>query len=258
MGAYTHGYAAGTVRTMASRTAERQAAFFLPHLGAGMRLLDVGCGPGTITLGLARAVAPGEAVGVDIAPGQVEHASALAAEQGVANARFESGRAEALPFPDGSFDAAFEHTVLEHVADPLAVLREIGRVVRPGGLVGLRDGDWGTMIVCPPCPELERAMALYERLWRRNGGDARFGRRQRPLLREAGFTPVDTTFGVATLPLPLVVARFTAPDFVDRLIDLGWVDRATFEGWQAPIAAWGQHPDALIADLMFETVARRD
>ena len=258
MGAYTHGYSAGAVRTMAGRTAERQAAFFLPRLTAGARVLDVGCGPGTITLGLARAVAPGEVVGVDMEPSQVERARALAAEQGVANVRFEVGRAEALPFPDGSCDAAFEHTILEHVADPLAVLREIRRVLRQGGLVGMRDGDWGTMVIVPHCPELEQAMTHYERLWRHNGGDARFGRRHRPLLREAGFTPLETTLGIASLLPQVIVARLTAPDFTDQVVELGWVDRATLEGWPAPIAAWGRDPDALVADLMFETIARRD
>ena len=71
-----------------------------------MRLLDVGCGPGSITLGLAEAVAPGEVVGVDLQPAQVEQARALAAERGVANVRFEVASAYALPFPDAAFDAA--------------------------------------------------------------------------------------------------------------------------------------------------------
>src|SRR5215207_2615574 len=73
---------------LSARTATREAAFFLPHLRPGMRLLDAGSGPGSITLGLAEVVAPGHVVGVDLQPAQVERARAIAAERGVANARF--------------------------------------------------------------------------------------------------------------------------------------------------------------------------
>lgn len=193
---YSHGYSPAVVQTMARRTAEREAGFFLPYLHTGLRILDVGCGPGTITLGLARAVAPGEVLGLDIDPGSVAVAEATAREQGVNNLRFEIGSAEALPFPDASFDAVFEHTLLEHVPDPLSVLSEMRRVLRPGGCVGLRDGDWGSNIFVPALgPELEAAFVLYERWWRHRGGDPRFGRRQRALLREAGFGRLESSAG---------------------------------------------------------------
>jgi ubiquinone/menaquinone biosynthesis C-methylase UbiE len=126
---YVHGYGARTVAAMAARTAEREAAFLLPHLRPGMRVLDAGCGPGTITLGLAAAVAPGEAVGLELSPAMVEGARALAAERGVANVRFEVGDLLALPFPDASFDAAFESAVLEHVPDPARAVAELRRML---------------------------------------------------------------------------------------------------------------------------------
>src|SRR5207302_57957 len=88
---------------MTARTAAREAAFFLPHLRSGMRLLDIGCGPGSITLGLAEVVAPGEVVGIDLRPEAVEQSRAAAAQRGIANVRFEVGSAYDLPFPDGSF-----------------------------------------------------------------------------------------------------------------------------------------------------------
>ena len=110
------------------REAARQAAFILPHLRSGMTLLDCGCGPGTITLGLAEAVAPGEVVGIDLEPGMVELANGFAKERSITNARFEVADIGSLPFPNDSFDAAFSCAVLEHVADPLQALREIHRV----------------------------------------------------------------------------------------------------------------------------------
>jgi len=109
---------------MTARTATHEAAFFLPHLRPGLRLLDVGCGPGTITLGLAGAVALGEVVGLDLRPEAVDQARTAAAERGVANVRFEVGSAYALPFPDASFAAAFAHIVLMHLREPGRALAE--------------------------------------------------------------------------------------------------------------------------------------
>jgi ubiquinone/menaquinone biosynthesis C-methylase UbiE len=97
---------------MATRTAAQEAAFFLPFLRPGMRVLDVGCGPGSITLGLAEVVAPGVVVGIDVDPAQVEQAQALAEARSMKNARFEVADIYRLPFPNGSFDAAFAHTVV--------------------------------------------------------------------------------------------------------------------------------------------------
>src|SRR5215467_7322601 len=85
---YAVGYGTGATAIMASRTAEHVAGFLLPHLGAGIRLLDCGCGPGSISVGLARVVAPGEVVGIDIEATQVEAAQKRAHELGVSNARF--------------------------------------------------------------------------------------------------------------------------------------------------------------------------
>ena len=123
---------------LALRTAAKEAAFFLPLLRAGMRVLDLGCGPGSITLGFAQAVAPGEAVGVDLQPSQVAQAQALSVAWRVTNAHFEVADVYSPPFPDGFFDAVFAHAVLMHLREPVRALEEVRRVLRPGGIAGVR------------------------------------------------------------------------------------------------------------------------
>src|SRR6059058_3836679 len=87
----------------ARRTASHNAAFFLPYLKPGMTLLDIGCGPGSITLGLAEAVAPAETIGIDASADAIEEAAALAASRGCTNVRFEVADVYALPFEDATF-----------------------------------------------------------------------------------------------------------------------------------------------------------
>src|SRR3712207_1758805 len=112
------------------------------HLPPGGRLLDVGFGIGTITVGFADLVATGEVIGIDVEPTQLERAQALAIERRVTNVRFEVADVYRLPFPDGSFDAAYANSLLQHLADPVAALREVHRVLRPGGVVGVRDAGY--------------------------------------------------------------------------------------------------------------------
>jgi ubiquinone/menaquinone biosynthesis C-methylase UbiE len=245
---------------MALRTAEREGAFFARYLEPGMRVLDVGCGPGSISLGFAQIVAPAEVVGIDVEPGQVATAQALASERGVVNIRFEAGRAEALPYADGLFDAAFTHTLLEHVPDPLAVLREMRRVLKPDGLIGVRDGDVGGRLIFPPDQTMYEALALYERMWRLNGGNPEQGRRQRSLLREAGFDRLETSVGTNTFPLwagEVFAEMLLAPRVSDRLIELDWTDRATIERYAAAFRHWGEEPDGIWSTMMVETVGRK-
>ena len=142
----------------ARRTAERNAAFLLPHLKPGMRLIDAGCGAGSITIGLAKAVAPGEAVGVDLSDVSIERARALADERGAGNCTFDIADASALPFEDATFDAAFAHAMLQHVEFPLDVLRELRRVLRPGGVIGVADADRDGWIMAPQPP----ALSMFE------------------------------------------------------------------------------------------------
>ena len=183
---YALGYDPRVQRLLEMRTAERSAGFLLPHLSPGMSLLDSGCGPGTITVGLARAVAPGEVVAIDLEESQLEEARRHAVAAGVSNVSFQVASALELPFPDKSFDVVFFHAVLCHLPDPIPALAEARRVLKFGGLVAVRDVDMSGWYTAPTDPRRDRIYEIFAGIVEEGGGDAHIGRRLRPLLHEAG------------------------------------------------------------------------
>jgi SAM-dependent methyltransferase len=258
---YSGGYSEALLRSFGRRGVAREAAFFTPHLRPGMRLLDVGCGPGAIAVDLAALVAPGEVVGVDLEPGQFAAGRARARERGRANVRFQAGDAYRLPFADATFDAAFAHAVLYHLREPGRALAEIRRVLKPGGVVGLRDADDGGNIGAPSNPELERAWALIDRIFAHHGGQAHFGRRQRAALRELGFVRVVASasydcYGTpeATRAFAAFWAHFLGDQHAALALSQGWADRAELDRLCAAFRAWGEHPDAFYARARCEAV----
>lgn len=226
---YTHGHHDSVLRSHRWRTAENSAAHLLPHLRAGQRVLDVGCGPGTITLDLARLVAPGEVVGIDVAAEIVAAAERARADASLANASFAVGDVYALEFDTGSFDVVHAHQVLQHLADPVAALREMRRVLRPGGLLAVRDSDYGAFTWFPLDPRLDRWLELYHQVTLRNRAEADAGRFLRAWVRAAGFT--DDIVSSST---------WTFADDADRTWwgDL-WAERAVSSGFAEQAVEYG-------------------
>jgi len=176
----------GSPASMAARTLESHAAFVLPWLRPGMDVLDLGCGPGTITLGLAEAVLPGRVTGIDTAPGAIETAQRLAAGLERVNATFRTANAYELPFGDHSFDLVFSHALFEHLSRPLEVMNEIGRVLRPGGLAALCSMDWNQTLIAPDSPSIGFALEAHRSLIERNGGCSEAGSWLAPWSLDAG------------------------------------------------------------------------
>lgn len=190
---YTHGHHDSVLRSHRWRTAENSAGYLLPHLRPGQALLDVGCGPGTITADLAERVGPGPVTAIDAAAGILDEARALAAERGITTIVFEQTDALHLPYPDDSFDVVHAHQVLQHVPDPVGVLRELRRVCRPDGVVAARDGDYGGFLWTPTDLVLDRWQALYRAVARANGGEPDAGRNLATWARQAGFRHVQAS-----------------------------------------------------------------
>ena len=161
---YTLGYSDTALGFVSRRTLESHGAFFIPYLQQGMRVLDCGCGPGSITFGIAARIGPGSVVGVDMDESQVRLAAANAAARGAANVSFRTGSAYGLPFADASFDAVFSHALLEHLSQPVKALREFQRVLRPGGVAGVCAPDWGGFLCSPPTQEIQAALCAHNEI----------------------------------------------------------------------------------------------
>src|ERR1022692_1158257 len=151
---YLHGHHDSVLRSHRWRTPANSAGYLLAHLPSGGNVLDIGCGPGTITAGLAALLPEGRVVGIDAAGDVLVQARAEARRQGAGNASFEVGDVYHLAFADASFDVVHAHQVLQHLSDPIAALAERGRVCRDGGVVAARDSDYGGMIWFPQDEEL--------------------------------------------------------------------------------------------------------
>jgi 2-polyprenyl-3-methyl-5-hydroxy-6-metoxy-1,4-benzoquinol methylase len=185
---YTHGHHESVLRSHRWRTVENSAAYAASYFVPGTNVLDVGCGPGTITLDIARRVAPGRVIGIDASADVIEQAQRDGAE--TENAEFATGDIYALEFADDSFDVVHAHQVLQHVADPVQALREMARVCRPGGIVAVRDSDYLGFTWFPACRGLDRWMDLYQQAATANGGHPQAGRELLSWALEAGLTDV--------------------------------------------------------------------
>jgi ubiquinone/menaquinone biosynthesis C-methylase UbiE len=248
----------------ARRTAERNAAFFLPHLERGMRLLDAGCGAGSITFGLAEAVSGGDAVGLDASSEAIAGVSATASSTGRKGLRFLVGDVTALPFADAAFDAVFCHAVLQHLRDPLAALRDFRRVLRPRGVIGVADADYDGSIIAPPDPALDASVRILADLrTHTSGGDLRVGKHLRRLLYEAGFARITASVesgydgdaeSVRRTGL-FWAAYFRAPELRDYAIELGLGNDTQLDAMSEAWLRWSESPGAFWARFWCQAVA---
>ncbi len=190
---YTPGHTQNATDFMSARSIQSHGQFFLPHLTPGLSVLDCGCGPGSITLGIAELVAPGQTTGVDFGLSQIERAMASAVNRRVKNVSFQTADCYSLPFADHSFDRVFSHALMEHLADPLRAVSEMYRVLKPDGVIGVCSPDWGGFVLAPPSTELSEAIEAYTSLQAKNGGDIHVGRKLGGYLQECGFQRIQTS-----------------------------------------------------------------
>lgn len=190
---YTPGFGEEYTTFQLQLQAADTSAWLLEQLRPGHRVLDMGCGPGSITLGLAQAVAPGgQAVGVDMEESQLAIAKELAERHGVSNLVLTQGDIISMDLPEERYDAVHLHRVLTHVPDTSAVLYQAKRTLRPGGLLFCRDMITGECFTEPGSLGLNKAWRMYEGLVGWNDGHPNIGRQLKETLQSAGFGDVVT------------------------------------------------------------------
>ncbi|WP_030742815.1 class I SAM-dependent methyltransferase [Streptomyces sp. NRRL S-31] len=263
---YTHGHHESVLRSHTWRTAANSAAYLLGSLKPHMRILDIGCGPGTITADLAELVPDGHVTGVDRAPGVLERARATAAARGLANVDFAVADVHALDYSDDTFCVVHAHQVLQHVGDPVRALREMRRVTKPGGFIAVRDADYAAMTWYPALPGLDDWLDLYERVARANGGEPDAGRRLKGWALAAGLTAVTASSSTWTFATPEERAWWSGL-WADRTLASAYADRATQGGHATPERlravseawrTWGRHEDGWFAVLHGELLCRKE
>ena len=262
---YTHGHSPAVLASHAHRTAADSAAYLLPRLRPGLDLLDVGCGPATITADLAEAVAPGRVVALDGAPAALDAARATLEARGLADVvELVDGDVHVLPFADASFDVVHAHQVLQHVADPVAALREMRRVTRPGGIVAARDSVYSAKAWYPQPPALERWRRVYMATARANGGEPDAGSRLLSWFRAAGLgeaEPSASTWCYATPELRAwwggTWAERCRSSFGPRAVELGLAGPDDLEEMARAWQEWAEADDGWFVVVHGEALARR-
>ena len=258
---YTHGQHESVLRAQRWRTAENSAGYLLPKLRQGMAILDIGCGPGTITIDLARVVAPGLVAGIDRSAEVIEGA---AATDGLPdNVTFAVGDVYTLNAGDGSFDVVHAHQVLQHLSGPVAALREMRRVCRPGGIVAVRDADYEAFTWAPEDERLSAWLRTYRSVAKDNGAEPDAGRRLKQWARQAGFSKILATASVWCFSEEqdrswwgsLWADRLVSSDFARQAVAGGHVTSKELTEMADAFRLWADHPDGWFAVLHGEVVA---
>ncbi len=224
----------------------------------GARVLDVGSGLGQFSRAIARAVGvDGRVVGVERDPAQLARARDFAAAAGeTALVDFREGDAAALPLRDdewGTFDLVHTRFVLEHVRDPLVVVRQMARAARPGGRIVLADDDHEILRLFPELPGFDPVWRAYYETYRAIGNDPLIGRRLPQLLHEAGLRPLRINWvffgacaGEADFPAFLANLAGVVEGAAEAMTRHGAVTAAEIAQVMADFRAWGRRPDAAI------------
>ncbi|KAI4245780.1 MAG: hypothetical protein L6R40_002308 [Gallowayella cf. fulva] len=267
---YPHGHHESVLRSHSWRTVSNSAGYLLGSLKPDMDILDIGCGPGSLTVDLASKVPQGKVIGLDTTADPFGEGRKLAAARDIRNVSFEVGDARHLPFPDNTFDMVHAHQVLQYLKEDerIHAIREMRRVAKSGGLICIREADQGTITFYPEVDGLKDFVGLYCKVARASGGEPDAGRRLHTWVKEAGFAASSITATAGTW-------CYNSPDerawwsgvWVDRILHSAWRE-STISGGHATQhdldrlanawREWGSSQDAWYAIVHGEVTCRLD
>ena len=261
---YTHGHHPSVLKSHTWRTVKNSAAYLSEHLRPGSIVLDVGCGPGNLTADIAAHVAPGQVVGIDAGTEVIAQASTEFGASAKFPVEFSVGDVYALDFADDFFDIVHAHQVLQHLTDPVAALKEMKRVTRPGGMVAARDSDYAMFTWAPDNEHLTRWLEIYRKVARHNNAEPDAGRYLLGWAHAAGFD--DVTFSSSTWTFATQEDRdFWGLMWADRIlesaiasqaIEYGVCERAELQIISEAFREWTANPDATFIVPHCEIIAR--
>ncbi|GAC77542.1 SAM-dependent methyltransferases [Moesziomyces antarcticus T-34] len=277
---YTQGYSEAVLRSHASRTAETSAAFLLPHLKSDAKILDVGCGPGTITTSLAGYVPEGSIVGTDYSEDVVaqaqkrlerlrdesnSEAQRLAADR----CRFEVASVFELPFADESFDVVYCHQMLLHLPKPVDALKEMRRVCKRGGIVAAREADFTTSVLFPSTETFDLWLSTAAAIYRSIGSEPDAGRRLVRWALDAGYEagPEHITFSSSNQAFggqphaefwgKMWAERIAAESWQQQALSTGKVVQDQIQRMQQDWLTWSAAPDGTFVMVCGEVLLRK-
>ena len=262
---YTAGYFEGMPQMFRRFTAEDNAAYLMPHLRPGLRVLDLGCGMGSISIGLAKAVDPGELHGVDAAAFSIEQARSFAADNGQNNASFHVVSSVDLPFPDDFFDVANCYNTLMYIPDTRRALTEVKRVLKPGGIIGCREMICDSSFTYPDSGAMKIAWEVFANMVAYDDGHPQMGKDLKGHLLEAGFENIRVTAAYETYSAPreiqfihaFVTQWFISPEVTEMGIEYGVSSPDTWDRIRASFDQWKDAPDAVAAFASGQAIANK-
>lgn len=277
---YTQGYSEAVLRSHASRTAETSAAFLLPHIKPDAKVLDIGCGPGTITTSFAKYVPSGSVLGTDYSPEVVaeaqkrltqlaEAATSDAEREAVGRCSFEVASVFELPYADESFDVVFCHQMLLHLPKPVEALREMRRVCKRGGVVAAREADFSSVMLYPETETFKLWRDTATSIYRSIGAEPDAGRRLVSWALQAGYPGGEEhiTFSSSNLAYggqphakswgQMWAERIAAESWKKQALDTGKVTEEQVKGMQQDYLKWSEMPDGVFVMVCGEVLLRK-
>ena len=246
---YTHGHQESVVTAHSARTIANSAAYLEPHLRPGLTLLDVGCGPGSITNEFAERLGPaGSVLGIDSSDQVIAQAQA---SYDLPSLTFQVMDLYALDIEDDTYDVVHAHQVLQHVSDPVACLREMHRVTRPGGVVAARDADYAGMHWAPASNELTSWQAVYRQVAQSNDAEPDAGRHLMRWARQAGLGTVEATLDTWLFATEqrrqwwgsTWARRVVESSLAEQAVEQGLATKAELDAMAQAWRSWANDPD---------------